>query len=141
MTDCPLCADAQPNIVWEDARCRVIRIEDSHYPAFHRVIWREHVREMTDLTPADQQHVLRLVLATEAALRKLINPYKINLASFGNMVPHLHWHVIPRHASDRHFPEPVWGAVMRDGEPLEPPGDGAMRAAIDEALAALAGST
>jgi diadenosine tetraphosphate (Ap4A) HIT family hydrolase len=43
----------------------------------------------------------------------VLDPLKINLASFGNMTPHLHWHVIPRWADDAHFPQPVWGPRQR----------------------------
>ena len=38
-------------------------------------------------------------------------PDKVNIASFGNMVPHLHWHIIPRFEVDRHYPNPIWGEV------------------------------
>ena len=37
----------------------------------------------------------------------------INLASFGNRTPHVHWHVIPRYHDDAHFPDPVWGIARR----------------------------
>jgi diadenosine tetraphosphate (Ap4A) HIT family hydrolase len=58
------------------------------------------------------------VLAVEDALRDVLQPAKINLASFGNVVPHLHWHVIPRFADDPHFPEPLWGARQREPDPV-----------------------
>jgi diadenosine tetraphosphate (Ap4A) HIT family hydrolase len=58
---------------------------------------------------------MRVVYAVETVVRQLFSPDKINLASFGNVVPHLHWHIIPRWGDDRHFPEPVWGAVRREG--------------------------
>lgn len=114
--DCPLCAVPATEIVWEDALCRVIRVADEDYGGFCRVIWREHVAEMTDLLPADRTHLFEVVMATESALRTLLNPDKINLASLGNMVPHLHWHVIARFRDDRHFPEPIWGKPQRAGE-------------------------
>jgi diadenosine tetraphosphate (Ap4A) HIT family hydrolase len=66
---------------------------------------------MTDLAAADQRHFMHVVLAVERALRLALNPDKVNLASLGNMTPHLHWHVIPRFRDDRHFPNPVWGQV------------------------------
>jgi diadenosine tetraphosphate (Ap4A) HIT family hydrolase len=53
------------------------------------------------------------VLAVEQALRRVLKPHKINLASFGNLTPHVHWHVIPRFARDAHFPNPVWGERRR----------------------------
>jgi diadenosine tetraphosphate (Ap4A) HIT family hydrolase len=66
---------------------------------------------MTDLDPFQRNYLMDVVFAVERVVRSLFSPYKINLASFGNMTPHLHWHVIPRWQDDRHFPEPIWGAV------------------------------
>ena len=113
--NCELCHQDGGDILYRDDRLRVILVADADYPAFCRVIWHAHVKEMTDLAAADRAHVLDWVLRTEQALRDVLNPDKINLASFGNMVPHLHWHVIPRFADDKHFPNPLWGAAMRDG--------------------------
>lgn len=112
---CELCSNAGGAILWQSATCRVVRVDDPHYPGFCRVIWNEHVREMTDLAPAMRDTLMQVVFGVEAVVRQLFSPQKINLASFGNMVPHVHWHIIPRWQDDRHFPEPVWGAVHREG--------------------------
>lgn len=74
---------------------------------------------MTDLPPAEQMELMATVFAVEGVVRRLFQPDKINLASFGNMVPHVHWHIIPRWQDDRHFPEPVWGAVHREDAPQQ----------------------
>ena len=132
--DCPLCALAPENVIWEDEHCRVIRVEDPAHPGYCRVVWGEPVAEMTDLAPADRSHLLAVVMATESALRALLHPAKINLASFGNMVPHLHWHVIPRYRDDRHFPESVWGAPQREGRIHAAADPVALARAIDDAL-------
>jgi len=58
---------------------------------------------MTDLEPPERTRLMKAVFATEAVLRALLDPDKINLASLGNVTAHLHWHVIPRHQRDRHF--------------------------------------
>ena len=121
---CPLCDSTADHILWQDDDCRVIRVDDPDYPGFCRVIWHAHVAEMTDLSPAQRDHLMNVVYATEQVLRELLEPHKINLASLGNMVPHLHWHVIPRYADDRHFPQPVWAAPQRAT---------ALRAAPDDA--------
>ena len=55
-----------------------------------------------------------VVFAVEAAVREAMQPHKMNLASLGNMTPHVHWHVIPRYRDDRHFPHPVWSAPQRE---------------------------
>jgi diadenosine tetraphosphate (Ap4A) HIT family hydrolase len=70
---------------------------------------------MTDLAAADRGQLLAVVFAVEQALRELLSPAKVNLASLGNQVPHLHWYVIPRFVDDAHFPDPVWVARRRDG--------------------------
>lgn len=134
---CELCAQPGGELLWQDAECRVVRVADADYPGFCRVIWKAHVREMSDLDPAAQLRLLRVVMAVETTVRRLFSPDKINLASFGNMVPHLHWHIIPRWRDDRHFPEPIWGRVQRETSVSRPPVDSrTLTAALLEALAA-----
>jgi diadenosine tetraphosphate (Ap4A) HIT family hydrolase len=91
----------------------VIYVTDPDYPGFCRVIWKAHVAEQSDLSDAERQHLMTVVNGVERVLRAQMRPDKINLASFGNMVPHLHWHVIPRFKQDRHFPQAIWGQPQR----------------------------
>ncbi|HTN64879.1 MAG TPA: HIT family protein [Burkholderiaceae bacterium] len=114
---CELCAQDGGLVVHRDDFLRVVLVEDADYPGFCRVIWTAHVREMTDLPVAQRARLMAAVWAVEAALREVMQPHKINLACLGNMTPHLHWHVIPRFADDRHFPAPVWAPVQRDATP------------------------
>lgn len=113
--DCPLCRPDGERLVWRDDRCRVILAPEPDYPGFCRVVWREHVREMTDLAPADRARLMHVVFAVERALRAELHPVKLNLASLGNQVPHLHWHVVPRFEDDAHFPDAVWSPRRREG--------------------------
>ena len=118
----------------------MLRVLDTpDFPAFYRVVWLDHVAELSDLNAADRTHCLEAVVAVERALREVLAPTKINLASLGNMVPHLHWHVIARFAWDSHFPQPVWGPRQREAIPpavqrLAVPLDG-LDAAVAAALA------
>jgi diadenosine tetraphosphate (Ap4A) HIT family hydrolase len=114
MSTCPLCDTPGGKVLWQDDFCRVVLADEPDYPGFLRVVLNAHFKEMTDLQVADQQALMRVVFAAEAALHEVMAPDKINLASLGNLVPHLHWHVIPRFAGDPHFPNPVWGAKLRD---------------------------
>jgi diadenosine tetraphosphate (Ap4A) HIT family hydrolase len=100
-------------MLWSDARLRVIAVDDADYPGYTRVVWKAHVAEMSDLAAGDRGHLLGVVNVVEEELRALMRPDKVNLASFGNMVPHLHWHVIPRFADDPHFPQSNWGVAQR----------------------------
>lgn len=98
----------------------MVLVDDPHYPGFCRVILNRHIAEMTDLNENERQRLMKIVFVVEAAVREALRPDKINLASLGNMTPHLHWHVIPRFADDRHFPNPIWGEAKRE-KPVNPP--------------------
>lgn len=114
---CELCATEGGTPIWRDALCRVVLVAEPDYPGFCRAVWNAHVREMTDLAGPERAHFMKVVFAAEKALRELLAPEKINLASLGNVTPHLHWHIIPRYRDDPHFPNPVWGAKTRGPGP------------------------
>lgn len=115
--DCPLCHPQAETVLWRGTRCRVILVDDRDYPGFCRVVWNAHVKEMTDLGIGERKYVMAIVFVVEQVLRELLQPEKINLASLGNLVPHLHWHVIPRFTDDVNFPDPIWGARKREARP------------------------
>jgi diadenosine tetraphosphate (Ap4A) HIT family hydrolase len=77
------------------------------------VIWNAHVAEFSDLEASDRHRLMQVVNAVERAVRRVLSPVKVNLASLGNQVPHVHWHVIPRFSNDAHFPLPVWAPRQR----------------------------
>ena len=114
MQACPLCAEDGGGIVFRDDLLRVVLVEDADIPGFARVIVNAHVKEMTDLEPAARAQLLRAVFVVEEIQRELLGPLKMNLASLGNAVPHVHWHVIPRFADDAFYPQPIWGQRQRD---------------------------
>lgn len=119
-TDCELCVLPGGELLWEDGSCRVVRVTDASgraFPGSCRVILKRHAAEMSDLDESEARHLMDVVLATERALRKALRPDKINLASLGNVVPHLHWHVLPRWRDDSHFPAPIWAAAQREAAP------------------------
>jgi diadenosine tetraphosphate (Ap4A) HIT family hydrolase len=135
--NCVYCDRTAESVLWSDARCRVVHVADSVFTGFCRVVWNTHVTEFTDLDDSDRSHVMTVVAAAESALRALLSPDKVNLASLGNAVPHLHWHVIPRYRDDSHFPEAIWGAAQRAGFARRLPIDFAatMKQELDNALA------
>lgn len=115
--NCDLCNATNETLLWRNAHCRVILVNDADYPGFCRVVWNDHIKEMTDLAPQLRSEFMNTVFAVESAVREIMQPAKINLASLGNMTPHLHWHVIPRHLDDKNFPNPIWGPQMRNTRP------------------------
>lgn len=137
-TGCGFCDGDGGEALWRDGRCRVV-LTTEPFCGFCRVIWNEHVREMTDLSAPNRAHLMHVVYAVESALRARLTPTKMNLASLGNQTPHLHWHVIPRFADDTHFPNPVWAPRERAGAPRSLPDDFATALAGD--LAAMLGAS
>ena len=141
---CELCQHVETpacSLVWRDERLRVVRVLDApDFPAFYRVIWNAHVAEFSDLSAPDRQHAMDTVVAVERALREALQPTKVNLAALGNLVPHLHWHVIARFEGDSHFPQPIWGLRQRDGDAALLQRLSAALPAIDARLAAELGS-
>jgi diadenosine tetraphosphate (Ap4A) HIT family hydrolase len=128
--DCELCRLAGGRLIWRDARCRVVAVDEPGYPGFCRVIWNDHVAEMSDLDAADRAHCMAVVHGVELALRETLKPAKINLASLGNLVPHLHWHVIPRFRDDPQFPQPLWGPRQREGAATRPGAEAVAQAVL-----------
>ncbi len=105
---CALCTTLGGDLIFQGEKFRVIRAEEAGFPAFYRVVWSAHVVEFSDLGVADRVLCMAAVNAVELGLRAHLRPTKINLAALGNVVPHLHWHVIARFDWDSHFPSPVW---------------------------------
>jgi diadenosine tetraphosphate (Ap4A) HIT family hydrolase len=116
-TSCELCDGDGGHVVWRDAHWRVVRVADEDFPAFYRVICNAHTAEFSDLSGTQRAACMQRVAQVERVLRERLNPAKINLASLGNMVPHLHWHVIARFAWDSRFPQPIWAPALRVSEP------------------------
>jgi diadenosine tetraphosphate (Ap4A) HIT family hydrolase len=123
--NCPYCAGPGGRTVWADDSCRVVLIEDSAFAGLSRVVWNDHVRELSDLSDIDRNRLMGVVAATESSIRELMSPFKMNLGALGTGMPapHLHIHVVPRYQDDTHFPDPIWAAAKRDaGGPKLPEG-------------------
>jgi diadenosine tetraphosphate (Ap4A) HIT family hydrolase len=137
-TRCELCLQDGGEILAQHPAWRVVLIHEPDIPGFCRVIWNAHVREMSDLSATEREQLMSVVWAVEQAIRTVLAPHKINLASLGNVTPHLHWHIIPRWENDSYFPAPIWAEKRR--QPLLPNYAGKMdslRQAIVQACARL----
>ena len=112
--DCVVCHPQKENVVWKNKELRVIQVDEPLFPGYFRVIWNKHIAEMSDLTDDERQLLEKVLLTVEKVVREQMQPDKINWAQFGNMVPHLHWHIIARYRDDSHFPESIWGLKQRE---------------------------
>jgi diadenosine tetraphosphate (Ap4A) HIT family hydrolase len=112
--DCPLCIEDGGICLVRTKQYRIVAPREPEFLGLIRVIWNEHVVEMTDLEISPRNDFMRAVYFVEESVRQMMNPDKINLASLGNVVPHLHWHIIPRWLDDSYFPLPIWGQRQRE---------------------------
>jgi diadenosine tetraphosphate (Ap4A) HIT family hydrolase len=118
---CELCKQDGGEVIFRNDFLRVVLVDDADYAGFCRVICNAHIKEMTDLAITQRSQLMMTVCKVEQVLREVLRPDKINLASLGNMTPHLHWHVIPRYQNDKHFPLPIWGLAQRNAVISHPP--------------------
>ena len=114
---CPLCDRSRWHILWEDDALFVIDAAEKDWPGFIRVVAKSHTKEMSDLTAAERHHFCDVVNEVEKAVLDVMHPDKVNLAQLGNMVTHVHWHVIARFKDDAAFPDAVWAPAKRRTDP------------------------
>jgi len=100
-------------ILYQDS---LIRIEhhESSIP-WVKIFTQHPYKEMSEVPWELQLHIYKLLNIIEKEMIAFYNPTKINIASFGNYLPHLHWHIMARFELDSHFPEPMWGVQQREG--------------------------
>lgn len=108
---CVLCNPANEKLILQTNACRVILVDNQFYPGYIQVISNKHIKELTALDKVEALAIFDTIWLMEQRILQLLNPDKINIASLGNMVPHLHWHIIPRFSHDRNFPNSIWGEV------------------------------
>jgi diadenosine tetraphosphate (Ap4A) HIT family hydrolase len=113
---CALCESEGGELIYRHAKFRVIQANEPLYPGFLRLIWNAHVREFSQLTRPDRLLCMDVLVVLETFVLNTLKADKVNLATLGNVVPHLHWHIIPRFVGDAHFPAPVWAACPEGGQ-------------------------
>jgi len=106
--ECPLCASEGGEVLHRASSWRLVLADESDWPGLVRIIWNEHVAELSDLSESDSQDLMAVVRQVERVLRDTLAPDKVNVASLGNQVPHLHVHIVPRWRDDLTFPGSIW---------------------------------
>jgi diadenosine tetraphosphate (Ap4A) HIT family hydrolase len=101
------------NIIYKNKLIK-IEIENSEIP-WLKIFSQEPYKEFFDAPKELREEIFRLLEIIEKEMIAFFSPAKINIASFGNYVPHLHWHIMARFENDSYFPEPMWGTKQRDG--------------------------
>jgi len=111
MTSCLMCTkwNAEPELrIVELEHCYVTLNRDQFFPGYCFVFAKSHVTELFHLEQSVRSGVMEEVSRVAAALYELFAPAKINYELLGNMVPHMHWHLVPRFTTDPLWPRPIW---------------------------------
>ncbi len=94
-----------------------IRIESESSEIPWLKIFTQHpYREMSEVPAEIKFEIYDLLDIIEKEIISYYKPTKINIASFGNYMPHMHWHIMARFKNDSYFPEPMWGEKQRKGQ-------------------------
>ncbi|AZV45782.1 HIT family protein [Nautilia sp. PV-1] len=109
---CPLCNPSNENIIFQNDFLRVVLVDE--IPGYIRIITQKHIKEFSDLNDEETAKIMLLLKQIEKVMIKTLNPDKINIAMLGNMVPHLHIHIIPRFINDPWWPGATFCTKIRD---------------------------
>jgi diadenosine tetraphosphate (Ap4A) HIT family hydrolase len=90
-----------------------IESEDSEIP-WLKVFTQNPYKEMSEVPQEIKNEIYVLLDIIEKEMLRYYKPKKINIASFGNYMPHVHWHIMARFEEDSYFPEPMWGTKQRE---------------------------
>ncbi len=97
-----------------------IEVEPSEIP-WLKIFSKQDCKELTDCDTVTRQEIYRLLEFIETEMIAYFQPDKINIASFANYLPKVHWHVMARFKTDSYFPEPMWGKKQREAMLDYPP--------------------
>ena len=101
-------------IIYEDASFYVQQ-EESEIP-WLKIFTKEPYKELGDIPLGLRKKLWEIYDLIEYEMQHYYNPDKINMASFANILPRVHIHVMARFKEDSYFPNPMWGEKQRDSK-------------------------
>jgi diadenosine tetraphosphate (Ap4A) HIT family hydrolase len=67
-----------------------------------------HATRLDQLTTLEWQAYAADLHRVANAIVAVCKPDHLNVESLGNLMPHLHWHVVPRYKNDGRWGQPIW---------------------------------
>ncbi len=101
-------------IIYEDADI-YIETEKSEIP-WLKIFTKEVYIELSDVPKNLRVKLWDVYEILEIEMISYYKPKKINMASFANMLPRVHIHVMARFEEDSYFPNPMWGEKLRESK-------------------------
>lgn len=100
------------NIIYQDKLIKV-EIEPFEIP-WIKIFTQENIKEFSQCSKELRLYIFDVINIVETTMLDELKCDKINIASFGNYCPHVHFHIQARYKNDSYFPEPTWGVKQRD---------------------------
>lgn len=119
---CSLCEQLQqvkhnPDYYINEFETSILLVGDHQYfPGYTVLVYKEHVRELHDLTETDQEKLFKELMIATNAVVKAYQPLKMNHGCYGNAVPHIHWHLIPRYETEPDYKSGPWAYASMFGQ-------------------------
>lgn len=136
--NCPICKRValwrkgiNPDVVTVFRQSVLVAGANQHFRGYAVLLLKRHVREPHQLPPRARRELFDELMRSGSAVWKAFRPWKLNYACYGNAVPHIHWHIIPRYRSDSRRKSPPW--LIREFRSGKPAGE-AERARIVAAI-------
>jgi diadenosine tetraphosphate (Ap4A) HIT family hydrolase len=82
--------------------------DDQYFPGWTLLVFKRHAMELFQLAAAERCQMIEEVSRVAETLAQIFEAIKMNYELLGNQLPHIHWHIIPRLATDPAPLEPVW---------------------------------
>lgn len=73
-----------------------------------------HATRPSDLAAEEWRAFCDDLNVSQRAIERIVEPDYMNLATLGNQIPHLHWHIIPRYLDDSRWGAPVWTTTEKE---------------------------
>jgi diadenosine tetraphosphate (Ap4A) HIT family hydrolase len=108
---CPACAGQWPartHRIAEGASTVAYLHDDQFFPGWTLLVLKRHATELWQLEPAERATLIEDVARVARAVGTAFGAVKVNYELLGNMIAHIHWHLIPRRADDPAPRAPVW---------------------------------
>ncbi|HLK61701.1 MAG TPA: HIT family protein [Chthonomonadaceae bacterium] len=132
---CPMCPDDHTEDVIAELPSGSVHLQnDADYRGYCILIFRRHVVELHELIAEERLQWIEDLARIGNALAEVCQPAKLNLSMFGNMVPHLHCHLMPRYPTDPDWGHPPAFRTPTERRLLSPEAYAELKAALARAL-------
>ena len=106
-TSCSICRrvtlwrdGSNPHFIHEFENSILVVGDHQFHRGYSLLLLKEHVRELHELDPPVQAALFRELMTAGRALVATFRPWKMNYSCYGNVDPHIHWHLFPRYDTE-----------------------------------------